>query len=194
MTAMSSDPGFAGVAEGRPFTVDDLEAMPDDGHRYELIDGVLIVTPAPGWHHQEGSGALFVQLRNACTPEFRVLSAPFGVRTSIRNELQPDILVARYIDLTPKNLPIAPVLAVEVLSPSTALNDLNNKKAAYERMGTASYWVLDPELPGRLTVFELDARGRYVEVASVCGDEKFTTERPFPITIVPARLLDGLLP
>jgi Uma2 family endonuclease len=57
---MSSEPGVAGVAEGRPFTVDDLEAMPDDGHRYELIDGVLIVTPAPGWHHQEGSGALFV--------------------------------------------------------------------------------------------------------------------------------------
>ncbi|MGH3604010.1 MAG: Uma2 family endonuclease, partial [Pseudonocardiaceae bacterium] len=160
----------------------------------ELIDGVLIVTPAPGWYHQESSGALFVQLRIACTPEFRVLSAPFGVRTSVRNELQPDILVARYIDLTPKNLPIAPALAVEVLSPSTALNDLNNKKAAYERMGTASYWVLDPDLPGRLTVFELDARGRYVEVASVCGDEKFTTERPFPITIVPARLLDGLLP
>ncbi|PZS39115.1 MAG: hypothetical protein DLM62_09995 [Pseudonocardiales bacterium] len=185
-------PGFAGVAEGRPFTVDDLETMPDDGHRYELIDGVLIVTPAPGWNHQQGSGALFVQLWNACTPEFRVLSAPFGVRTSNRNELQPDILVARYVDLTPKNLPIAPVLAVEVLSPSTALNDLNNKKAAYERMGTASYWVVDPEEPGRLTVFELDARGRYAEVAGVCGDDKFATERPFPITIVPARLLDGL--
>jgi Uma2 family endonuclease len=192
MTAMSTDPGLAGVAAGRPFTVHDLEAMPDDGHRYELIDGVLIVTPAPGWFHQQSSGALFVQLWNACPPEFRVLSAPFGVRTSVRNELQPDILVARYTDLTPKNLPVAPVLAVEVLSASTALNDLNNKKAAYERMGTVSYWVVDPEEPGRLTVFELDARGRYAEVANVCGDEKFTTERPFPITIVPARLLDGL--
>lgn len=199
MTAMSAQPevtqpGFAGVAAGRPFTVNDLEVMPDDGHRYELIDGVLIVTPAPGWNHQESSGELFVQLRNACTPEFRVLSAPFGVRTSVRNELQPDILVARYADLTPKNLPVAPVLAVEVLSASTALNDLNNKKAAYERMGTALYWVLDPELPGRLTVFELDQRGRYTEVASVCGDEKFTTDRPFPATIIPARLLDGLRP
>ncbi|MGH3825408.1 MAG: Uma2 family endonuclease [Pseudonocardiaceae bacterium] len=192
MTAMSADPSYTGVAAGRPFTVHDLEAMPDDGHRYELIDGVLIVTPAPGWNHQESSGELFVQLRNACTAEFRVLPAPFGVRTSVRNELQPDILVARYADLTPKNLPVAPVLAVEVLSVSTALNDLNNKKAAYERMGTLSYWVLDPELPGRLTVFELDSRGRYAEVASVSGDEKFTTERPFPITIVPARLLDGL--
>ncbi len=65
MTAMSADPGFAGVAAGRPFTVDDLEAMLDDGHRYELIDGVLIVTPVPGWYHQEGSAELFVQLRNA---------------------------------------------------------------------------------------------------------------------------------
>ncbi len=192
MTAMSADPSFAGVAAGRPFTVHDLEAMPDDGRRYELIDGVLIVTPAPGWPHQQGSGALFVQLWNACTPEFRVLSAPFGVRTSERNELQPDILVARYADLTPKNLPVAPVLAVEVLSASTALNDLNNKKAAYERMGTPSYWVLDPEPPGRLTVFELDTRGRYAQVVDVSGDEKFTTERPVPITIVPARLLDGL--
>jgi Uma2 family endonuclease len=172
----------------------DLEAMPDDGHRYELIDGVLIVTPAPGWPHQQGSGALFVQLWNACTPEFRVLSAPFAVRTSVHNELQPDILVARYVDLTPKNLPVAPVLAVEVRSESTALNDLNNKKAAYERMGAASYWVVDPEPPGGLTVFELNSQGRYRQVASVCGEEKFATDRPFPIIIVPARLLDGLRP
>ena len=174
MTAMSAQkgatqPSFAGVAAGRPFTVHDLEAMPDDGHRYELIDGVLIVTPAPGWHHQQCGGALFVQLWNACTPEFRVLSAPFGVRTSVRNELQPDILVARYVDLTPKNLPVAPVLAVEVLSASTALNDLNNKKAAYERMGAASYWVVDPDDPGALTVFELGPDGRYREVAAVRG-------------------------
>ncbi|MBV8996331.1 MAG: Uma2 family endonuclease [Pseudonocardiales bacterium] len=191
---MSADPSYVEVAEGRPFTVDDLEAMPDDGHRYELIDGMLVVTPAPGWYHQQGSGALFVQLWNACTPDFRVLSAPFAVRTSVLNELQPDILVARYADLTLKNLPVAPVLAVEVLSRSTALNDLNNKKAAYERMVAPSYWVLDPAPPGRLTVFELDARGRYAEVASVSDDEKFTTDRPFPITIVPARLLDGLRP
>jgi Uma2 family endonuclease len=191
---MSADPDFAEVAEGRPFTVHDLEAMPDDGHRYELIDGMLIVTPAPGWSHQQSSGALFVALWNACAPEFRVLSAPFGVRTSVRNELQPDILVARYVDLTPKNLSVAPVLAVEVLSESTALNDLNNKKAAYERMGAASYWVVDPEPPGGLTVFELNSQGRYRQVASVCGEEKFATDRPFPIIIVPARLLDGLRP
>ncbi|MGH3587428.1 MAG: Uma2 family endonuclease, partial [Pseudonocardia sp.] len=142
----------------------------------------------------ESSAALLGQLRNACPAEFRVLPAPFGVRTSVNNELQPDILVARYGDLTPKNLPVAPVLAVEVLAASTALNDLNNNKAAYARMGTASYWVLDPEPPGRLTVFELDTPGHYAQVADVSGDEKFTTDRPFPVTIIPARLLDGLRP
>ncbi|HEX2299051.1 MAG TPA: Uma2 family endonuclease, partial [Pseudonocardiaceae bacterium] len=82
----------------------------------------------------------------------------------------------------------------EILSASTGLNDLNNKKAAYERMGAASYWVLDPEPPGALTVFELDSGGRYREVAAVRGEEKFSAERPFPIAIIPARLLDGLRP
>ena len=41
------------IPHGRPFTVDDLEGMPDDGNRYELIDGLLLVTPARGWEHQE---------------------------------------------------------------------------------------------------------------------------------------------
>jgi hypothetical protein len=54
--------------------------------------------------------------------------------------------------------------------------------------------VVDPEPPGGLTVFELDSQDRYREVARACGDEKFTTERPFPITIIPARLLDGMCP
>ena len=48
MTSMSAETGLAGVTTGRPFTVRDLEAMPDDGHRYELIDGALIVTPEIG--------------------------------------------------------------------------------------------------------------------------------------------------
>jgi Uma2 family endonuclease len=77
-----------GLAEGRPFTVHDLETMPDDGRRYELIDGMLLVTPAPGWSHQEMSAALYVVLREACPPELRVLLAPFAVRTAPINEVQ----------------------------------------------------------------------------------------------------------
>jgi Uma2 family endonuclease len=186
--------GRASIPTGRPFTVADLEAMPDDGNRYELIDGMLIVSPAPGWSHQEMGGALFVLLRAACPRELRVLQAPFAVQTAFDSEVQPDVIVARYTDLTPKNLPVAPVLAVEVLSHSTALHDRNTKKAYYERIGVASYWLLDPAEPGALTAFELDGAGAYREVGRAVGDEEFRAQRPFPVTIVPARLLDGLRP
>ena len=61
-------------------------------------------------------------------------------------------------------------------------------------MRVPSYWVVDPAGEGRLQVFELDADGRYAEVAHVRGDEAFPAERPFPVTVVPARLFDGLRP
>jgi Uma2 family endonuclease len=180
--------GRAAIPTGRPFTVADLAAMPDDGNRYELIDGMLIVS------HQEMSGSLYVLLRAACPRQLRVLQAPFAVQTAFDSEVQPDVVVARYTDLTPKNLPVAPVLAVEVLSHSTALHDRNTKKAYYERIGVASFWLLDPAEPGALTAFELDGAGAYREAGRAVGDEEFRADRPFPVTIVPARLLDGLRP
>jgi Uma2 family endonuclease len=182
------------IPHGRPFTVDDLEGMPDDGNRYELIDGMLLVTPAPEWGHQEMGFTVAVQLRALCPPDLRVLIAPFAVQTAIDSEVQPDVIVARYADLTPMNLPVAPLLAAEVLSRSTRLKDRNLKKAHYERVGVASYWILDPTEPGTLTEFELDAQGRYQQVAHVEGDEEFVATHPFPVTVVPARLLDGLRP
>jgi Uma2 family endonuclease len=185
MTAMTLGIG------GRPYTVDDLEEISDGSHRYELIDGMLLVSPAPGVRHQKIVAKLVVRLDAACPPDMHVLPAPFAVRPSASTELQPDVLVAREEDLTDKWLPVAPVLAVEVLSPSTALNDLNNKKAAYERLGVPSYWVVDPQEP-RLTVFELDADGRYEQVAEVKGEDAFEAERPFPVRIVPMALLGTL--
>lgn len=182
------------IPHGRPFTVDDLEGMPDDGNRYELIDGLLLVTPAPAWEHQEMGLSLAILLRSACPPDLRVLVAPFAVQMARDSEVQPDVIVARYVDFRSKNLPVAPLLAVEVLSRSTWLKDLNLKKAYYERIGVASYWVLDPTEPGALTVFELDDAGRYQEVAHVVGDEEFPAQRPFAVPVVPARLLDGLRP
>ena len=177
----------SGIPHGRPFTVDDLKAMPDDGNRYELIDGMLVVSPAPSPRHQNVMLQLAIRLDAACPDGIVVLVAPTAVRASTTIELQPDVLVARHEDFTEKLLPVAPLLAVEVLSPSSVINDLNNKKAAYERMGVASYWVVDPLQPS-LTVFEL-ADGRYREVAEVKGEDVFEAERPFPVRIVPAKLL-----
>lgn len=123
--------------------------------------------------------------------ELRVLAAPFAVQTSFRDEVQPDVLVTRYDDLTEKNLPVAPVLVAEVASPSTALHDRHTKQAHYERLGIASYWVLDPQTPGALEVLEL-VDGRYESRARLVGDETVSVDRPFPVTVSPARLLEGL--
>jgi len=191
MVGMTATTGSPGIAHGRPFTVDDLEAMPDDGNRYELIDGMLFVSPAPITRHQKIVAELVIRLGTTCPDDLHVLPAPFAVRPSRSTELQPDVLVARDEDLTEKLLPVAPVLAVEVLSPSTALNDLNTKKAAYERLGVPSYWVVDPQEPS-LTVFELDGDGRYRQVAEVKGEDAFEARRPFPVGVVPIELLGTL--
>lgn len=185
--------GHALIPTGRPFTVEDLEGMPDDGNRYELIDGVLIVSPAPSWEHQEMGFAAGIELRAACPPDLRVLVAPFAVQTAFDSEVQPDIIVARFTDLRSKNLPKSPVMVGEVLSRSTQLHDRNTKKAHYERMGVPTYWLLDPTEPGSLTAFEHSGEG-YEQVAHVVGDEEYAARRPFPVTVVPARLLDGTRP
>jgi Uma2 family endonuclease len=179
---------------GRPFTTDDLEAMPADGRRYELIDGELLVSPAPSWAHQEAALTLAGLLRAACPRELRVIIAPFAVRPDRHNELQPDVLVARYGDLTPKDLPVAPVLAVEVISPSSRLIDPSLKKAAYARLGVRWFWLIDPDPQHpSLTTFELAGDG-YREIASVAGDEPLVLSAPISVTIVPADLVRGLLP
>jgi Uma2 family endonuclease len=180
------------MPRGRPFTVDDLEGMPDDGNRYELIDGMLHVSPCPVPRHQVVLGEIFVRLHAACPSGLLVMMAPMDVQPDRANSLQPDVLVTRPSDFGPKNLPVAPLLAAEVLSPSTRLYDLNTKRSAYEKMGVASYWVVDPTGPGALTVLELDADGRYQQVAHVEGDAEFAAIRPFPVTVVPARLLATL--
>lgn len=189
MTVMTS-PGHV----THPFTVSDLGEMPDDGRRYELIDGALLVSPAPGWAHQQATTALLVLLYQACPANVRVLVAPFAVRPDKYNEVQPDVLAARYEDLTERGLPRAPLLAVEVISPTSRLHDASLKKAVYARLGMPSYWLVDPN-PGQpsLTVFEL-AGGDYKQIAHVTGGQAWTATRPFPVQVIPADLVRGLRP
>lgn len=194
MVAMTESTGSISLPHGRPFTVRDLEAAPDDGNRYELLDGALLVSPAPGLHHQKVVLKLGSLLDAVCPEDLHVLTAPFAVRPNEQTELQPDVLVARDDDLTAKLLPVAPLLAVEVLSPSTALKDLNLKKAAYLRMGVPSYWVIDPRRPS-LIVFELDTTTfAYEQTAEIVGDKAFEATQPFPVRVVPSELLGGLSP
>lgn len=185
MVAMTNE--VIGLPRGRSLTRDDLDAMPDDGHRYELIDGLLIVSPAPRHMHQRAVGNLHLLLRATCTDDLEVLLAPFDVALSDDTVMQPDLLVGRRDDFTPHHLPVAPVLAIEVLSPSTRAYDLLLKKDRLQRAGCQHYWVVDPDVPA-ITAWTL-RDGAYTEVATVSGDETLAVSEPYEITLVPAALI-----
>jgi Uma2 family endonuclease len=170
-----------------PLTRADLDRMPDDGRRHELIDGVLLVTPAPAFVHQRIVLNLAFKLEQACPPELCALMAPFDVVLAPDTTVQPDILVARRDAFTKRDLPGAPLLAVEVLSPSTRRVDVMLKFARYEAAGCPAYWVVDPDTPS-LMAWEL-RDGVYVQVAKVTGDEAAHLTSPFDVTVVPADLL-----
>jgi Uma2 family endonuclease len=179
-------------AAGQLFTVNDLERMPDDGRRYELVDGVLIVSPAPQLPHQVVLTRLIVSLDGACLPGLFVVAGP-GVRMSGDTELIPDLVVIRQEQLAERWVTRPPLLAVEIQSPSTALFDLNTKKAVYERFSIESYWVVVPDVDQpELIAFEL-RDGRYEQVAHVRGRQPFRAQRPFPVEVVPASLVASLL-
>src|SRR5688500_18040100 len=127
------------LPHGRPLTRADLDRMPDDGHRYELVDGVLLVSPSPRRAHQRAVLRLLRALDDACPPEFEVLGAPFDVVLADDTVMIPDIVVGRRVEFTDKNLPAAPVLAVEVLSPSTRRFDLLLKRSRFESAGAQAY-------------------------------------------------------
>jgi Uma2 family endonuclease len=169
-----------------PFTRADLEHMPDDGHRYELLDGTLLVSPAPRLLHQRVVGNLYLLLREACPPELEVILAPFDLVLADDTVLEPDLLVAPRSQFTDRDLPGPPWLAVEVLSPSTRRIDLLLKRDRLQAAGVPSYWLVDPEVPS-LTALGL-RDGVYREVAVVRGDQEWTAEQPFPVNVRPGAL------
>lgn len=175
------------LPQSRPLIVDDLAVVPDDGHRYELVDGTLIVTPAPPTRHQRAVVRLLRILLDAVPDELEVLTAPYDVRLADDTVLQPDVLVCRRDDLTELNLPTAPLVAIEVLSPSTRLVDLNLKHGRYEAAGCPSYWVIDPAEPS-LRVWEL-RDGTYVEVVRAVGNDQASMVIPVAVSVTPDDLV-----
>ncbi len=170
------------------FTLADLDALPDDGMRYELVDGQLLVTPAPRPNHQRAVLQLAFQLKAACPDRLEVFVAPFTYRPTPLRSLQPDVLVCRSEDVGERGIEFRPLLlAVEILSPSTRMTDLMLKRALYEDAGVESYWLFDPAAE-ELTVLEM-TNGGYVERAVVAGDEVFAAELPFVVSITPSDLV-----
>src|SRR5580693_3104927 len=174
--------------QGRTLTVEDMENMPDDEFRYELDDGVLIVSPAPSNLHQLAVFRLSQILDAVCPPELLVVPG-VGVNLSRHQHRVPDVAVVRADSMDTVFQERPPALAVEVASPRTRLYDRNRKKDVYEQFGIASYWIINPDRDKpELIVFEL-CEGRYQEVARVGGDEAFRAVLPFPVTVTPSALV-----
>jgi Uma2 family endonuclease len=176
---------------GQAFTVADLDRMPDDGRRYELVGGVLLVSPRPVMAHQWVAASLRDQLQRACPDDLVAVLEP-AMQLAVDTEFDPDIVVVRDDVLGAAKVTEPPLLVVEVQSPSTALIDLNVKKAAYERFGIDAYWIVVPD-PGEpsLTAFEL-AGGCYELAAKVTGDDVFSAQRPFAVEVRPSDLVARL--
>jgi Uma2 family endonuclease len=157
------------------------------------VAGVLVVSPRPTPAHQVVAFTLASLLAQACPKAWQVVPEP-AVLIGPDTELVPDVVVAGRDQLAGSKITEPPVLVAEVRSPSTALIDLNRKKAAYERFGVGSYWVVVPEpATPELIVFELDD-GQYREMAHVRGEGRFAAARPFRVEIIPAQLVAGLRP
>ncbi|MEP6765822.1 MAG: Uma2 family endonuclease [Gemmatimonadaceae bacterium] len=134
------------------WTVEMLDALPDDGQRYEIIDGELFVTPSPGEAHQDVAGQLFARLILYIngTGFGKSMISPSDVRRGDRkrNRVQPDVYVVR---VTNGKRPTYPydlhdlLLAVEVSSPSNAFLDYQVKRDLYLRENVGEYWIFNPE-------------------------------------------------
>ena len=129
-------------------TYKDYCATPDD-ERYELLNGNLMMVPAPNRKHQQVLSRLHLKLGNFAEKHGlgEVYIAPFDVVLSETDVVQPDLLFisrAREHTLTDENVRGAPDLVIEILSPSTADRDLGYKHELYGRHGVLEYWIVDP--------------------------------------------------
>ncbi|MBA3944325.1 MAG: Uma2 family endonuclease [Herpetosiphonaceae bacterium] len=131
------------------WTYTDYAAVPNDGHRYEVIEGVLYMAPAPGSAHQSANNLLqtYLTIHVQFTGLGRVFGPPFDVELAPGTVVQPDVTVVLAPNLgvvTPRGIVGAPDLVVEIASPGTATHDRSTKLHAYSGAGIREYWIADP--------------------------------------------------
>ena len=148
-------------------TYHDYLLLPDDGKRYEIIEGDLCTTPAPATRHQIIVGRLLHVLLSylETNPVGNVLTAPCDVVLSNTDIVQPDVLYVQNnskAQVTEQNVQGPPDMVVEVLSPGTAARDRNLKRKRYEYFGVQEYWLVDPDL-NTFEILALQTR-QYVQV------------------------------
>jgi Uma2 family endonuclease len=170
------------------WTVDDLETLPDDNLRYELLDGTLIVSPAPVPRHQRALLRLAILLTNSCPADHEVFVAPLDWQPDRRTSLEPDLLIVRKDRIGEKNITQTPAIVIEVLSPGTARIDKMLKFSRYQEGGIDQYWIMDPRVPS-IEVYQL-ADGAYQLLAQGSGTDAVPVAGPLTVTVVPLDLVE----
>ena len=154
------------------YTYQYYEKLPE-GPAYQLIDGDLIMTPAPTLYHQAIVGQMFEALSEFVKRKHLgvVFLSPIDVYLSETETYQPDVVFIsseRRTILGEKKVEGAPDLIVEILSPSTGYYDLTHKKSIYESSGVKEYWLIDPQ---ERSIEVLENVGREFRVAGVAKDK-----------------------
>lgn len=132
------------------WTVEALQALPDDGQRYEVVAGELLVTPAPSWGHQDLAAWLHIRLQAYLQedPVGHVKFAPQDIVVDDMTLVQPDLFVVPLIEgRRPRSWDEAGrlLLAIEIVSPSSGRADRVVKRRLYQRMAVPEYWIVDPD-------------------------------------------------
>lgn len=159
------------------YTYKDYLEITDD-NRYEVIEGGLIMVPAPFPYHQEVSKLIGFELIKFVegNKQGKVLFAPCDVVFNEENVVQPDILVILNENLQiikEKNISGAPDLVIEILSNSTAHKDLIKKRRLYERFKVKEYWIVDP-MEKSITVYSLKEK-KIEEIKTFSADETLSS-------------------
>ncbi len=126
------------------WTADMVRSLPDDGKRYEVIDGTLLVSPAPSWEHQRAVRLLVMALQAYCERHGlgEAMMSPADIELSPSDVVQPDVFVVPEIAHSwhdARNL----LLAIEVVSPSSARTDRHVKRPRFQRAGVPEFWIVD---------------------------------------------------
>jgi len=159
----------------RRATYDDYLQFPDDGKRYEIVDGRIFVTPAPSTRHQFASKRLQRMLEDYFEHgrDALVFDAPLDVVLSNEDVVQPDLAVVSRAQMSRRGIEGPPMLVVEILSPSRPDYDRVTKAGRYAVLGVPHYWIVDPEAH-TLECFRLDG-GEYHRESSGTGDDSMST-------------------
>lgn len=185
------------LEQQRLLTYADYVALPEDGKRYELIDGEFFVTPAPSYWHQKLADRIIQAIRNYLDehPVGDAVSAPFDVVLNPQETRawQPDVLYVanEHRDIIQeKRILGAPDLVVEVVSPGSEQYDLGAKKDAYEQAGVREYWVVWQSFR-RVEVYRLKKSGRYGKPDLLDDGDTLTTDLLPGFSLPVARLYAG---